>query len=327
MTTLRIFLLVCSPAWAVDWELWGELMAETVRFSELGNFAAATPVAERAVEQARLAGATEGRLADSLDVLGFLYCQSGAYRLAEKALMESIAVAKRIPNYQTRLAFALDHLAFLYQETGGRKAEVESLRRQAVDIAVAKFGPQAPEVGMLLSRLAISLIERLKYREAERQLRRALRLVGEHRYPALAADIHLNLGAVAYGRKKYSDALASFDRAGKLYRQVTGAGSPGEVTQLISLGSLYLKMGRVLEADRSLEQAGRLATTIYGPEHPRMAEILFVRMQSLRKLGKRAEAEAARDRAQRIVSAGRAEVKAVNSRVHGSAFAGGDSTQ
>lgn len=319
MKLLTMFLLplaLCCPASGADWERWNSLMIEMARLTNRGDFQAATPLAIRAEEEARLAGVGEGRLADTLDALGLIHCQTGAYRLSEKAFIEAIAIAKPLPEYQARLAFALDHLAFLYREVGGRTAEVESLRRQALDIAVASLGPDAPEVGVLLSRLATSLMDRRKYNDAEVRFKRALELTSEYRFPGLAADMYSGLGTVAYRKGKYSDALELFVHAGQLYRQAAGPSSKGLVLHLTSLGALYLKMNRIADADQALEQAEQIASRLYGPEHLRVVEILYFRMESLRKLGKRKEAGQVRDRAQAIVAARSNEVSAVNSRVN-----------
>lgn len=215
-----LLLALCSPAHAVDWQLWRSLMDDVSQLSARGEFRAATPLAIRAVEQARLAGPGDGRLADSLSVLGFVPCQTGAYRQAERAILEAIAVSEALPQDQPRLALALDRLGILYHETARPAVEVESLHRRALDVAVVGFGPEAPEVGVLLSRLAVSLIGRRKYNEAEVRLNRALQLINEHRFPALTADMYCSLGTVAYHKRKYSEALEALDHAGRLYRQV-----------------------------------------------------------------------------------------------------------
>lgn len=95
---------------------------------------------------------------------------------------------------------------------------------------------------------------------------------------------------MAYYKRRYGEALEAFLRAGQLYGQIAGS-SPGRVPQLTSIGAVYLKMTRTLEADQTLQEAERVASQVYGPENMRVAEILFFRLQALRKLGKHKEAD------------------------------------
>ena len=314
-TIFAVPLAVCFPASAVDWQLWNSLNGEMLHHAEQKDFRGALPFAIRAVEAARQASPVDGRLAESLSALGALRTQTGEYREAEKALLEAVALAQPLPDYQPQLAIALGRLATLYYEAGGRAGEVESLRRRALDIASASLGPEAPQVGVHLAHLATSLIARRRYSDAEVLLRRALRLTGEGDFPALAADMYSGLGTVAYHEKRYAEALELFDRAGRLFRQAGGAASPGLMIQLTAVGRIYLKIGRPADADRALAQAEEIAVQVYGPEHAYVAEVLSVRVKSLRKLGRRKEATQASQRAQTIIAARRAQVSAVNSRI------------
>lgn len=309
---------LASRAAETDWETWNSLMAEASRLSMQGEFRAALPVAMRAVELARRAGEGEGRLADSLDGLGFLLSQTGDYTQAENALLQSLAISKRLPGSQQRMAITLDHMGILYQQTRGHTAEVEALRRKALDIAMAGYGPDAPEIGMLLSRLASSLIRRGKFDEAEAKLQRALQLTDEQRLPALAADIYINLGAVAYHKRRYAAALEAYDRAGQLYGQVAGPSGAGRVPQLTGKASVYLKTRRAPEADKALEEAEKIASHVWGSRHRIVGEILLFRLQALKKLGKRTELRQVEVRARAIFAAHQAEVSNVNSRVDAS---------
>ncbi|MFN7931693.1 MAG: tetratricopeptide repeat protein [Bryobacteraceae bacterium] len=317
-----LFLLVwCGRVWGVDWALWTELSAESVRLYARGAFRAALSLSSRALAEARLAGPGDGRLADSLDSIGLVYFQCGEYQAAERAYREAVDVAKRLPDRQARLARAMDHLASLYYETGGRAAEVETLRREAVRITTATYGVDSPEVGVLQSRLANSLMDRGKYKEAEVLLRRSLELSEEERNPGMAGDLYLSLAALQYFKGKYADALSLLDRAGRLFERIGGADTPGHVLQLLAMGTVYLKMKRVADADEVLARAEGIAMRVFGPEHMRLAQVLDVRALSLERLGKRGEAAMARERRRRIADAGATGIKAVNAGVHASAIA------
>lgn len=188
-------------------------------------------------------------------------------------------------------------------------------------MALPVTGPDAPEVGLLQSRLANSLLDRKRYKEAEALLRRAAQLTDERRYPGLAGDMYLSLGALAHYRGQNSVAIMLLDRAGRLFQEAGGPESPGIVLQLLSKAAVYLKIGKATDADGALARAEEIGVKVYGSEHARVATVLHLRAKSLRKLGRKKEAELARERARGIIAARAAEIQAVHSRVHASALA------
>jgi tetratricopeptide (TPR) repeat protein len=252
---------------------------------------------------------------NSLDALGVLRIETAGYREAEKSLLEAIALAERLSEQKALLASALDHLASLYNETGGRKAEVESLLRRALETALAGVGIEPRQIGVHYSHLAQSLIERRKLDEAEEMLQRALRLIDERRFPAFIADMYDSLGAVAYYRGKGPEALTLFDRASRLFQEAGGPESPGLVLSLISAGTVYLKMDRAAEAESALARAEEIAVKAYGPEHPRVAEALTLGSRPCGSSGS-GKRPAGPSNASAIAAARSSDINAISSRIH-----------
>ncbi len=318
LLTVLIALSLQSPAATAGGDVWASLMTEVSRLSTKGEFRAAVPLAMQAVEEARRSVDGDERLADSLNGLGFLLCQTGEYLRAEKALREALALSSRLPGSQHRTAMTLDRLSILYQATQGHTAELEALRRKALAMAVDSFGPKAPEVGMLLSRLAGVLTERGKLDEAAAILEGALQLADERSVPALRADMYLIVGAVAYRKRQYAAALDAYGHAGRLYARVAGPDCAGRVPELVGIAAVYSKTKREGEADRALAEAERIASRVWGSEHQILARILVSRSEVLKKLGKREEAKQAGERAREIYAMRRVEANAVNAKVDAS---------
>lgn len=312
--------VLCTPAEAVDWQRWQALMDEAIQFSSKAEFRNALPAVSEAVEIARQAGPREGRLAESLDIQGSLLFHLGEYQAAENALLGAIAIWRPLPRYHLRLGQALAHLAFLYRETGRPGAEVESLSREALAVADVGEDRDMPATAAMLSRLTVCLMDRKKFQEAEAHLRRAEQIIVRHRHPALASEIYLNAGTLAFHQRQYAQALAALDQAKQFAAQSNDFRGALKILLLITQGAVLLKLRRSQESDAALAEAAEIAVHIYGPEHIRMAEILLLRAGSLKQLGQRREAKQTESRAKTITAAHQAESRALQWRTSVSAL-------
>jgi tetratricopeptide (TPR) repeat protein len=110
--------------------------------------------------------------------------------------------------------------------------------------------------------------------EAERLLKRALRIARKtHSHPSLASMLH-NLGVVYQARGNYAKAEPLLRRALGERERAFGPDHPEVVNSLNNLGVVYRKRHRFAQAERSLQRALVITERILDPEHPFVAASL-----------------------------------------------------
>ena len=313
LVTLFGALTVALPA---DDTRWRSLSQDAERAKVRGDFAAAEASALQALAEAkRLFGGEDSRVGFSLAYLGTVYLSLGKYPQAERALRQAVALAESAADSET-LAVALDALAALYAELGGREREVEALRKRAVDLARTALGPADPFVGMLLARLAQSLIGRGLFDDAETMLEQALRPLDERALPLQIAEIWVSRGAVAFHLGNYPEALKRVDRAIGLYEAALGPRHPMLIVPLLTAGQIRLTTGQLAAAKQNIERARSIAVSALPDGHPLLVDVLMLQAEVLRKSGKKREAREFERKAKAIAALQRADRNALNYRIH-----------
>jgi tetratricopeptide (TPR) repeat protein len=138
-------------------------------------------------------------------------------------------------------------------------AEVEALNRRALTILESNLGPNHPELGLALRRLAASTGLLGNHREAEMLYRRALeiqeRALGPH-HPLLAATLH-SLAGYRGATGGLAEAEQLDLRALTIYEEILGTSHIRVGVILNSLACLATVQGKLREAElycrRSLE--------------------------------------------------------------------------
>jgi tetratricopeptide (TPR) repeat protein len=137
-----------------------------------------------------------------------------------------------------------------------------------------KLGRNHPAVATSLNNLGLLYYLQKRNIEAERLLKRALRIARKtHSHPSLASMLH-NLGVVYQARGNYAKAEPLLRRALGERERAFGPDNPEVVNSLNNLGLVYRKRYRFAQAERSLQRALVITERIFDPEHPFVAASL-----------------------------------------------------
>ena len=195
----------------------------------------------------------------------------------------------------------------------GDLAQVTTLRRRALRIALAAFGPGSPATAQAIADLARAHIERRRWLDAEPLLIIAARIpIGAKEYgrgPAIFAGLarvalargdaagalawagraverarhdpgHASaeplraLGAALAVLERFEEARRALDEALALDRHRHGLEAAETARSLSQLGNLYLRWDRPEDALAPLQHAAAIDQMLLGPAHPFVADDL-----------------------------------------------------
>ena len=207
--------------------------------------------------------------------------------LVERGVREARALEAE-PRVQAELYRTLGGI---YQKLG-KFDEADSLLQSAVDTLGTLAGPSDPDVGAALVDLGLLRIEQAEFDEAERLVRDGLgiarvRLAPDH--PDLARATAA-LGQVLEARGRYPEAIAVNEEAVRLYS--TQGSTTAELTAALGqLADSHYYAGDYETADALNARVLESSRALYGPEHPRVADVLINLGASHGDRGRYAEAE------------------------------------
>ena len=151
------------------------LTSKVTALSDIGNFADAFPLAEKAVEiRKRILGGQHPDYATSINKLANLYAAKGDLAKAESLYLESFAIRKQVlgekhPDY----AMSLNNLGMLYSRQG-RYAKAEPLLNDALAIQKQVLGEQHPDCARTMRNLGACTNRKVNSRRRSRCLSRRL---------------------------------------------------------------------------------------------------------------------------------------------------------
>ncbi len=189
---------------------------------------------------------------------GAVYGEPGA---ARTKLNEAIEVLRSLkPPNARELALAYNSLGMVDLSMGRYKAGELSLR-QAMELGSASVGENHPETAGYAANLALALISEGEFNRAETLLRRSLFVI-ESREGAGSlqlVNVLTGLTSVETALGKFSVAEECGQRAVAILREHatnSASGNHGEIALVeVSLGGLYMREGRMAEADAILTPA------------------------------------------------------------------------
>ena len=176
----------------------------------------------------------------------------------------------------SKYASGLDLLASLYSALG-RYPEATTLSRQSLDIREKALGPNHPEVGASLNRLAsIYATRKTGLAEAEVLSRRALLILETALGPDhLDVGVSLNnLGSIYSSLERAPEALPLLIRSLTLKEKGLGPGHPDLTPTLRNLARIYAALGRWADAEQALQRAVTINEEAWGPDDFRLATLL-----------------------------------------------------
>lgn len=303
MTKIAAMLLVALGTSAAQDQTWRTLFLEVQRLRDLGDYARSRGAAQEALEAAERFHPPDARLGITLAEAAWLDHTLGRSWVAEKAYRRAIPLLELPPVDSRALARTLNDLATLYTEFGQRHAAAEQLRRRALAIGVAFYGPRHPEVAALLSNLASTRLFRGDRAEARALLERSLELLenAEPRHGPGKASVLCHLAMLLHQAGEVDKGLSHLRSAAAFYGQIPGDEHPDLIMPLFNLGLAYLKFGQPALAGPPLRRAAAITEARLGTEHPYLVEIYSTLAIAERKTGARKEARRHESRARAIM--------------------------
>ncbi|HEU5374647.1 MAG TPA: FxSxx-COOH system tetratricopeptide repeat protein [Ktedonobacteraceae bacterium] len=164
-----------------------------------------------------------------------------------------------------------------YVSTCALYEQAESLYQHVLRLQEQTLGPEHPQRGKVLARLARIYYLQGKYEQAEPLYRRAVRiqeqvLGPEHPNVAMALN---GLAIIYHMQRKHEPAKSPYQRARWIYEQAFGPEHPNVAMALNNLANLCQEQGKYIEAESLYRQALYLKEQTLGPEHPDVAYSLY----------------------------------------------------
>ena len=178
-----------------------------------GKFTDALPLAMRLVDITKArSGEASVEYADALQALGETYFYQARYAESEPIYKRILAIRERVAGPQhTSVLSTLDVLGNLYRFSN-RPRLAEPLLQRALAEREGQLGRDSPQLAATLDNLAQVQVALQRYDDAERSVRRALRLIGE-RDPAQTAKLLTALAQIERGQGRLEEAVATLQRA------------------------------------------------------------------------------------------------------------------
>ena len=289
---LALALLVSGPALAgeVEWKAHIDAGASAYR---AGDYRAATARFESALNEAQSFGASDPRLAETLNNLALLYEVQGRFAEAEPLYRRSLGIYEKAlgPNHPD-VGRSLNNLAALYQ-VQGRFTDAETLYRRSLGIREKALGPDHMDVGGTLNNLAELYRTQGRFAEAEPLYRRSLGIFGK----VLGPD-HPNVGtslsnlALLYELQgRFAEAEPLYRRSLRIREKALGPDHPDVGQSLNNIAALYQAQGRFTEAEPLYRRSLGIWEKASGPDHRNIGGALNGLALLYKSQGRFAEAE------------------------------------
>lgn len=263
---------------------------------ERGNLESAkTHLVSAAADLARLRGASHADTIVALENVATLNERMGRLEEAEGVFRQTVAARKAaFGESSVMTAYSLNNLGNILQRRG-KYEEAYEFCHGALVIREANLDPEHPSVLTSLNNTAVALMSLKRLGEAEPLMRRCVdgyahRLGATHATTLSAMN---NLAYILQDQGKLDEAEAVFRRAVAARRSGQLMGELEAWLLLNNLAMLLMDRGTTGEADALYAEALKLSETRLPPDHYVRAIILNNRGESLTKLGKFEEAEAA----------------------------------
>ncbi len=241
------------------------------RYRELGLYAAASPLQERALATRRkVLGEDHPDTLASISSAGALLWEQGKPDQAEVYFRETLEKRRRLlgDDHESTLE-ALSNLGIVLDEQG-KLDQAEQIFRQALEKLTRLHGEQHPGALQLLNNLGLLLREKDNPAEAEKYLRQAVdrsrKALGDENENTLNAIN--NLGLVLQDLGKMDQAEALLREGLDITRRVAGEEHPDTITAINNLGVFMLRQRKWSQAEPFLREALEKLPRVMGPEHP-----------------------------------------------------------
>jgi CHAT domain-containing protein/F0F1-type ATP synthase beta subunit len=250
------------------------LSEQAVQLYQQGQYAAAIPLAERALAiREKVLGEEHSLVATSLNNLALLYQAQGNYSQAEPLYQRSLAIYEKVLGKEHSLvATSLNNLALLYQAQGNY-SQAEPLYQRSLAIYEKVLGKEHPDVATSLNNLALLYRAQGNYSQAEPLYQRSLaireKVLGKE-HPQVADSLN-NLAELYQAQGNYSQAEPLYQRSLAISEKVLGKEHPQVADSLNNLAGLYQAQGNYSQAEPLYQRSLAISEKVLGKEHPDVA--------------------------------------------------------
>ncbi|MBD2015244.1 tetratricopeptide repeat protein [Microcoleus sp. FACHB-53] len=270
------------------------LNQQVLQLLDLGQYAAAMPLAERSLAiYEKVLGLEHPYVATTFNNLANLYLEMGNYSSAEPLLQRSLVIREKVlgPEHPD-VAQSLNNLATLYQDMGNY-SQAEPLYQRALAINEKVLGPEHPDVAKSLNNLALLYQVQGNYSQAERLHQRSLaireKVLGKE-HPSVALSLN-NLALLYQAQGNYSQAEPLFQRSLAISEKVLGKEHPDVAKSLNNLAGLYHAQGNYSQAEPLFQRSLVIYEKVLGKEHPDVAKSLNNLALLYQEMGNYSQAE------------------------------------
>ncbi len=173
-----------------------------------------------------------------------------------------------------------------------RHAEAEKVTREALETMRRILGNDHQQTQVGVNNLGIILKDQGRFDEAEpyyiENVETGRRVLGD-RHPEQVAGV-INLAAFYAAQQRYAEAEPLAAESAAILAEEVSPDFIGRGFALHSAGECRLRLGRPAEALPDLEEAYRIMSTRFGPEHPKMAQLLEMLVEVTESVGRPEEA-------------------------------------
>jgi len=271
-------------------------LAEGRNLRAVGRYAEAQNVFTALLRESEQQNRESVFVSTVLDNLAQTEQDLGNFVAAERLLTRSLAIVRDDLSVE-------GHLGEVYLEEG-RMREAEPLFRRVLEARQNAPQPDPANTAVALADLAAVYKNTGKLVRSEALLRQALAILEGHLGPDdPMLSIALGpLGSVLACEGKYKEALSVTERTWRILRQDPRVPEPDLINTMSTLGMLYSLTGQFREAQSYGREAVAKAEAIYGSDHYRLGWHLANYAGILKRMGRKDEAKAVRQRSAAILA-------------------------
>ena len=240
------------------------------RYSELGLYAAATPLQEAALAaRTRLLGEDHPDTLASLDRAARLLILRGKLADADPMSLRSLERSRRVlGDRHPQTLKALNNRAVLLLRQF-KPAEAEPLLREVLESHVRAGGEDSPDALATKNNLGAALKAQGKLADAEGWYLQAMegrrRVLGPS-HPMTLQSVR-NVAGLLFAQGQMQRAEPLYREALEGYRRSIGDDHPDTINAMNSMASVLEQLGRLTEAEAMYREAAARSGRVLGPEH------------------------------------------------------------
>ena len=255
-----------------------------------GHFPEAETLLRSALEESRRDGNTS-ETAETFNHLGDVYLSEDRFTDAEATYSEALSLYKRSSSPEIGAVVALRSLGTAFA-LEGRDEKALSVLNDALHRAKTSFNGNAELTGEILNSLGMVYLQRRNYKKAESFFLEVVRMkssAGGRDF--LTANALNNLAQIHREQRKYTTAEKEYRQCLEISDALLGPSHPQAAITRSSLGLLYLRMGRLDDAEAQLSESLRIMTQTNPLMPGRIVRILHMLGETYSRQGKVTESE------------------------------------